>query len=209
MTQREAEGIADGLPTDLAMEVLVNAEKVLSRAHVCCVCSAHDDDDEPITQSVTQSTRLTNGFTSPAVKAIENGSPVAVKSTQNGSSIIKATTENRSPVVQKGTVNGSPALLPAAAAAADKANPGEANKLSALTTTTVKDSQAKAVRPHSLVPAVIYCLHCGDAFCLACAKVRWIFFNPFTVSCENAMTLSVPGVPASCEKFPHSSHLNF
>jgi hypothetical protein len=29
-------------------------------------------------------------------------------------------------------------------------------------------------------------------------------FNPFTASCENAMTLSVPGVPASCEKFPHS-----
>jgi hypothetical protein len=27
---------------------------------------------------------------------------------------------------------------------------------------------------------------------------------PFTASCENAMTLSVPGVPACCEKFPHS-----
>jgi hypothetical protein len=35
------------------------------------------------------------------------------------------------------------------------------------------------------------------------------FINPFTASCENAMTLSVPGVPASCEKFPHSSQLNF
>jgi hypothetical protein len=34
-------------------------------------------------------------------------------------------------------------------------------------------------------------------------------FNPFTASCENAMTLSVPSVPASCEKFPHSSQLNF
>jgi hypothetical protein len=33
--------------------------------------------------------------------------------------------------------------------------------------------------------------------------------NPFTASCENAMTLSVPGVPASCEKFPHSGQLNF
>jgi hypothetical protein len=33
--------------------------------------------------------------------------------------------------------------------------------------------------------------------------------NPFTASCENAMTLSVPGIPASCEKFPHSSQLNF
>jgi hypothetical protein len=32
--------------------------------------------------------------------------------------------------------------------------------------------------------------------------------NPFTASCENAMTLSLPGVPASCEKFPHSSQLN-
>jgi hypothetical protein len=34
-------------------------------------------------------------------------------------------------------------------------------------------------------------------------------FNPFTASCENAMILSVPGVPASCEKFPHPSQLNF
>jgi hypothetical protein len=34
-------------------------------------------------------------------------------------------------------------------------------------------------------------------------------FNPFTTSCENAMTLSVPGIPASYEKFPHSSQLNF
>jgi hypothetical protein len=33
--------------------------------------------------------------------------------------------------------------------------------------------------------------------------------NPFTASCENAMTLSVPGIPASCEKFPHSSQLYF
>jgi hypothetical protein len=38
----------------------------------------------------------------------------------------------------------------------------------------------------------------------------WVeIFNPFTASCENAMTLSVPGIPASCEKFPHSSQLNF
>jgi hypothetical protein len=34
------------------------------------------------------------------------------------------------------------------------------------------------------------------------------FFNPFTASCENVMTLSVPGVPSTCEKFPHSSQLN-
>jgi hypothetical protein len=33
--------------------------------------------------------------------------------------------------------------------------------------------------------------------------------NPFTASCENAMTLLVPGVPASCQKFTHSSQLNF
>jgi hypothetical protein len=33
--------------------------------------------------------------------------------------------------------------------------------------------------------------------------------NPFTASCENAMTLSVPGTPASRKKFPHSSQLNF
>jgi hypothetical protein len=33
--------------------------------------------------------------------------------------------------------------------------------------------------------------------------------NSFTASCENAMTLSVPGVQASCEKFPHTSQLNF
>jgi hypothetical protein len=32
--------------------------------------------------------------------------------------------------------------------------------------------------------------------------------NPFTASCENAMTLSARR-PASCEKFPHSSRLNF
>jgi hypothetical protein len=32
-----------------------------------------------------------------------------------------------------------------------------------------------------------------------------ISINPFTASCENAMSLSVPGVSASCEKFPHSS----
>jgi hypothetical protein len=32
---------------------------------------------------------------------------------------------------------------------------------------------------------------------------------PITASCENVMTLSVPGAPASCEKFPHSSQLNF
>jgi hypothetical protein len=35
------------------------------------------------------------------------------------------------------------------------------------------------------------------------------YLNPFTASCENTMTLSVPSVPASCEKFPHSSQLNF
>jgi hypothetical protein len=36
-----------------------------------------------------------------------------------------------------------------------------------------------------------------------------VFFNPFTASCENAMSFSVPGVPAPCEKFPHSSQFNF
>jgi hypothetical protein len=35
------------------------------------------------------------------------------------------------------------------------------------------------------------------------------YLNPFTANCENAMTLSVPGVPVSCEKFPHLSQLNF
>jgi hypothetical protein len=34
-------------------------------------------------------------------------------------------------------------------------------------------------------------------------------FNSFTASCENAMSLAVPGVPAPCEKFPHSSQINF
>jgi hypothetical protein len=33
--------------------------------------------------------------------------------------------------------------------------------------------------------------------------------NTYTASCENAMNLSMPGVLASCEKFPHSSQLNF
>jgi hypothetical protein len=42
-------------------------------------------------------------------------------------------------------------------------------------------------------------------------KIKKSFFNPFsfTASCENTMTLSVPGIPASCEKFPLSSQLNF
>jgi hypothetical protein len=40
-------------------------------------------------------------------------------------------------------------------------------------------------------------------------KQVFVCFNPFTASCENTITLSVPGVPASCEKFPHSSQLNF
>jgi hypothetical protein len=39
--------------------------------------------------------------------------------------------------------------------------------------------------------------------------VRDYMFNPFTASCENAMSLSMPGVSAPCEKFPHSSQLNF
>jgi hypothetical protein len=39
-------------------------------------------------------------------------------------------------------------------------------------------------------------------------KLQTTDFNPFTASCENAMILSVPGIPASCEKFPHSSQLN-
>jgi hypothetical protein len=39
--------------------------------------------------------------------------------------------------------------------------------------------------------------------------VLFAMFNPFTASCENAMILSVPGVPESCEKLPHTSHLNF
>jgi hypothetical protein len=29
-------------------------------------------------------------------------------------------------------------------------------------------------------------------------------FNPITTSCENAMCLSVPGIPAPCQKFPQS-----
>jgi hypothetical protein len=33
--------------------------------------------------------------------------------------------------------------------------------------------------------------------------------NPFIASCENTMTLSGPGLPASCKKFPHSSQVNF
>jgi hypothetical protein len=33
--------------------------------------------------------------------------------------------------------------------------------------------------------------------------------SPFTASCENSMSLSVPGVPGPFEKFPHSSQLNF
>jgi hypothetical protein len=36
-----------------------------------------------------------------------------------------------------------------------------------------------------------------------------VLLNPFNDSCKNAMSLSVPGVPAPCENFPHSSQLNF
>jgi hypothetical protein len=38
---------------------------------------------------------------------------------------------------------------------------------------------------------------------------RQFVFNPFTASCKNAMSLSVPGVPEPCEKFPYSSQMNF
>jgi hypothetical protein len=44
--------------------------------------------------------------------------------------------------------------------------------------------------------------------CLNCNLFRKRF-NPYTANCENAMALSVPGIPVSCEKFPHSSQLNF
>jgi hypothetical protein len=30
----------------------------------------------------------------------------------------------------------------------------------------------------------------------------------FNLSCENAMSLSMPGVSAPCEKFPHSNQCN-
>jgi hypothetical protein len=33
--------------------------------------------------------------------------------------------------------------------------------------------------------------------------------NPCTASCEDAMSLSVPSIPAPCEKFPHCSQLKF
>jgi hypothetical protein len=50
------------------------------------------------------------------------------------------------------------------------------------------DDNAAMVRLHKAA---------GDLFYLQ------VYINPFTASCENAMTLSVPGVLASCEKFPH------
>jgi hypothetical protein len=40
-------------------------------------------------------------------------------------------------------------------------------------------------------------------------KKSSLHINPFTASCENAMSLSEPGVPAPCEKFSHSNQLNF
>jgi hypothetical protein len=39
--------------------------------------------------------------------------------------------------------------------------------------------------------------------------ISFYCFNTFTASCENAMSLSVPSVPAPCEKFPQSIQLNF
>ena len=35
---RSLEDIADGFPTDLAMAALVEADRLLSKQHVCCVC---------------------------------------------------------------------------------------------------------------------------------------------------------------------------
>jgi hypothetical protein len=35
------------------------------------------------------------------------------------------------------------------------------------------------------------------------AAVDSSLINSFTASCENAMSVSVPGVPAPCEDFPH------
>jgi hypothetical protein len=50
------------------------------------------------------------------------------------------------------------------------------------------------------------------ATCLAAWRMkhmRYFTVNPITASCENAMSLSVPGVSAPCVKFPHFSQLNF
>jgi hypothetical protein len=44
-------------------------------------------------------------------------------------------------------------------------------------------------------------------FVLAVGSIYKIMFNPFTTSCENALSLSVPGDPAPFEKFPHSNQL--
>jgi hypothetical protein len=52
-------------------------------------------------------------------------------------------------------------------------------------------------------------MHSGVARGACCRHELDTLFNPFTASFENAMTLSVTGVPASCEKFPHPSQLNF
>ena len=35
---RSLEDIADGFPTDLAMAALVEADRLLSKQHACCVC---------------------------------------------------------------------------------------------------------------------------------------------------------------------------
>jgi hypothetical protein len=40
-------------------------------------------------------------------------------------------------------------------------------------------------------------------------RIYLFIFNKFTASFENAISLSVPGVPAPCEKFPHSSLIEF
>jgi hypothetical protein len=61
------------------------------------------------------------------------------------------------------------------------------------------------IRPSSLLCIFIHVFF----LLLAWWEINCLFVNPYTASCENAMTLSVPGVPASCEKFPHSSQLNF
>jgi hypothetical protein len=69
---------------------------------------------------------------------------------------------------------------------------------------------AQVINHFSVTVATISTTSHRDTFVVCISRIiieLCAVINSFTASYENAMTLSVPGIPASCEKFPHSSQL--
>lgn len=215
-----AEEIADGLPTDLTMEVLVEAQKVLSNPHLCCVCNAADDDDSDghLHQSEARSHVVvddsSNAPLGPARRkdsatGTETSSPGTPPETEHRVGQHPATLANggRSPVKETDTlpdkpagppsVTSPPALPPkvgsvGAGGAATRGQGGSRDTsparrdASSISATFAETKTPPAVlkgavtgktssappRPEAAVPAVGFCLDCGDAFCGACATVH-------------------------------------